>query len=212
MSKKVVIIGVGSGLGKSLATKFAQKGNDLILIARQKKNLEKIATEVTNNTGVDIQTYTADVTDEADYARVLTTIQQEEISGFIYNVGITAPDNDNFTRDDLEKHFQADVAGAYQTVVALHDNLVATKGFALFTGGIAGVTPFPGFMGLSAAKAGLRNMFQLLNTTLKNSGIFAGTITVGGVIKPDTHFAPDLIAEKLVELAQERNVWEVNYQ
>lgn len=209
MSKKVVIIGVGNGLGKSLATKFAQEGNDLILIARQKKNLEKIATEVTNNTGVDIQTYTADVTDEADYARVLTN---DEISGFIYNVGITAPDNDNFTRDDLEKHFQADVAGAYQTVVALHDNLVATKGFALFTGGIAGVTPFPGFMGLSVAKAGLRNMVQLLNTTLKTSGIFAGTITVGRVIKSGTHFAPDLIAEKFVELAQERNVWEVNYQ
>lgn len=210
MSKKVVIIGVGSGLGKSLATKFAQEGNDLILIARQKENLEKIAAEV--NTGVDIQTYTADVTDEADYARVLTTIQQEEISGFIYNVGITAPDNDSFTRDDLEKHFQADVAGAYQTVVALHDNLVATKGFALFTGGIAGVTPFPGFMGLSVAKAGLRNMVQLINTTLKTSGIFAGTITVGGVIKSGTYFAPDLIAEKFVELAQERNVWEVNYQ
>lgn len=212
MTKKIVIIGVGSGLGKSLATKFAQEGNDLVLIARKKENLEKIATEVANNTGVDIQTYTADVTDEADYARILTTIQQEEISGFIYNVGITAPDNDNFTRDDLEKHFQADVAGAYQTVVALHDNLVATKGFALFTGGIAGVTPFPGFMGLSVAKAGLRNIVQLLNTTLKTSGIFAGTITVGGVIKSGTHFAPDLIAEKFVELAQKRNVWEVNYQ
>ena len=210
MSKKVVIIGVDSGLGKSLVTKFAQQGNNLILIARQKEHLEKIATEVINNTGVDIQTYTADVTDEADYARVLTTIQQEEISGFIYNVGITAPDNDSFTRDDLEKHFQADVAGAYQTVLALHDNLVATKGFALFTGGIAGVTPFPGFMGLSVAKAGLR--VQLLNTTLRTSGIFAGTITVGGVIKPDTHFAPDLIAEKFVELAQKRNACEVNYQ
>ena len=67
-------------------------------------------------------------------------------------------------------------------------------------------------MGLSVAKAGLRNMVQLLNTTLKTSGIFAGTITVGGVIKSGTYFAPDLIAEKFVELAQERNVWEVNYQ
>lgn len=211
MAKKVVIIGVGSGLGKSIASKFAQEGNDLILIARRKEHLDKIADEISSNNEVDVQTYAADVADETDFARALTTIQKEEIAGFVYNVGITAPDDVNFTRDDLEKHFQTDVAGAYQAITALHDNLVATKGFALFTGGIAGVTPFPGFMGLSVAKAGLRNMVQLLNTTLKDSGIFAGTVTVGGVIKPETHFAPDLIAEKFVELAQKRNTWEINY-
>ena len=211
MTKKVVIIGVGNGLGKSLAEKFAQEGNDLILIARGKEHLDQIADEVANKSKVDVQAYTADVADKAAFARTLTIIQKEEVAGLIYNVGITAPDNNDFTRDDLEKHFQTDVAGAYQAIRALHDNLAATKGFALFTGGIAGVTPFPGFMGLSVAKAGLRNMVQLLNVTLKDSGIFAGTVTVGGVIKPETHFAPDLIAEKFVELAQKRDTWEITY-
>jgi short-subunit dehydrogenase len=42
MNKTVLITGASSGLGKDFATLFAEKGYDLVLTARRKKNLEEI--------------------------------------------------------------------------------------------------------------------------------------------------------------------------
>lgn len=157
MLGKIIIWGVGPGLGKSLATKFAKKGHGLILIARNQNHLKEIVNDL-KGLNVSIEAYPADVSDQNQFDQILTKINQEKIAGFIYNVGITSPDKPLFTRDDLEHHFLTDVAGAYQTITALRSNLAKQKGFALFTGGIAGVIPFPGYMGLSVAKAGLRHM------------------------------------------------------
>lgn len=158
-----MIFGAGPGLGKSLTTKFSKKGYNLILIARNQNHLD-----------IAIETYTADVSDQIQFETVLKSINQEKIGGFIYNVGITSTDKQNFTRNDLEHHFLTDVAGAYQAVSALRSNLAEQKGFALFTGGIAGVTPFPGYMGLSVSKAGMRSMVELLHpSTLVHSSISA---------------------------------------
>lgn len=210
MLGKVVIFGAGPGLGKSLATEFAEKGHDLILIARNQNHLN----EITNNLkGLDIavETYTADVSDQSQFEKILKIINREKIDGFVYNVGITSPDKQLFMRDDLEHHFLTDVAGAYQAITTLRSNLAEQKGFALFTGGIAGVTPFPGYMGLSVSKAGMRSMVKLLHEEMSADGIFVGTVTISGNIKSGTHFSPDLIANEFVQLAQQRDNWEVKY-
>lgn len=212
MTKKLLIVGVGEGLGKSLATKFGQQGYELFLIARNLNRLGKMVNELTDQ-GIKAHAYPADVSDKVNFAHALNEIKKlGPVDGVVYNVGITQPDGENFTRDDLEKHFETDVAGAYQTILTLHDDLKVSHGFALFTGGVAGVQPFPGFLGLGVAKAGLRNLVQLLNQELKEDDIFVGTVTIYGVIKPDTHFAPDMIADKFVDLANKRDQWEVNYQ
>lgn len=212
MAKKLLIVGVGKGLGRSLAIKFGQEGNELFLIARNAEHLDEIVDELKGREIV-AHALVADVQDEVSLAQALNEVKKVgPVDGVIYNVGITAPDGRNFTRDDLEKHFATDVAGAYQTVLTLHDDLKASYGFVIFTGGVAGIQPFPGFLGLGVAKAGLRNLAQLLHQELKPDNIFAGTVTVYGVIKPGTHFAPDLIAERFVQLAHNRDQWEVSYQ
>ena len=42
MNKTALITGASSGLGKDFATLFAEKGYDLVLTARRRKNLEEI--------------------------------------------------------------------------------------------------------------------------------------------------------------------------
>ena len=48
MNKTVLITGASSGIGKDFATLFAEKGYDLVLTARRKKNLEEIKKKVNN--------------------------------------------------------------------------------------------------------------------------------------------------------------------
>ena len=43
---KVLITGAGSGIGKSLALKFAKLGYDLVLVARNKEKLEEVKSEI----------------------------------------------------------------------------------------------------------------------------------------------------------------------
>lgn len=212
MAKKLLIVGVGEGLGKSLAAKFGKGGYELFLVARNAKKLGAIASELAKQ-NIRAHAIVADAQDEASLAQALNEVKAAgPVDGLIYNVGITAPDGDSFTRDDLVKHFETDVAGAYQSILALHDDLKEKHGFALFTGGVAAVKPFPGFLGLGVAKAGLRNLAQLLNQEMSQENIFVGTVTIYGVIKPQTHFAPDLIADQFVRLSQQRNQWEIDYK
>ena len=51
MNKTALVTGASSGLGKDFATLFAEKGYDLVLTARRRKNLEEsgISIEDKNN-------------------------------------------------------------------------------------------------------------------------------------------------------------------
>lgn len=48
---------------------------------------------------------------------------------------------------------------------------------------------------LGVGKAGIRNLAFSLFAELKDAGIHAATVTIGGLVKPGTAFDPDQIAE-----------------
>ena len=47
---------------------------------------------------------------------------------------------------------------------------------------------------------------------LKEKGIFVGIVTIMGNVVPETHYAPEKIAEVYWKMYQERKVWEYIYQ
>lgn len=213
MIKTVVVIGVGEGLGKSLAKKFGQENCRVFILARNINKLNKISEELKAN-GVETIPVATDITNKSNFANSLNIIkdQTETIDTLIYNAGITAPDNGTLTVDQLIGHLNLDIIGAYQAVLALEDKLSMADGSILFTGGFAAVQPFPGFLGLAVGKAALRNLAKGLHDSLKSKNIFVGTVTIYGEIKPDTHFDPDKIASSFWQLNQDRNEWEFDYK
>ena len=71
------------------------------------------------------------------------------------------------------------------------------NGGLLFAGGLSSVIPMPPLGGLALASAALRNYAITLHAALAPAGIYAGTITIGGLIaRGDVHQAmasnPDL--------------------
>ena len=51
---KVLITGASSGLGKDFAYKLSNLGYDLVLVARNKENLEKIKSELKTNVEIEM--------------------------------------------------------------------------------------------------------------------------------------------------------------
>lgn len=217
MTKTAVIIGVGEGLGKSLTRKFGQENYRVFILARNIEKLSKISEELKNNNknnNIEAIPVETDITNKTDFSNSLKTIkeQADSIDTLIYNAGITAPDGDTLTVNQLTDHLNLDVVGAYQAVLELEDKLTVTNGSILFTGGFAAVQPFPGFLGLAVGKAALRNLAKGLHDSLQSKNIFVGTVTIFGEIKPDTHFDPDKIAESFWKINQDRNEWEIDYK
>jgi short-subunit dehydrogenase len=69
------------------------------------------------------------------------------------------------------------------------------KGTILFTGGGLALNPYPAYASLAIGKAAIRSLAFSLGGELEADNIQVATVTIFGMVKPDTHFDPDLIAE-----------------
>jgi hypothetical protein len=86
------ITGASSGIGAAFAWKLAP-GHDFILIARRKDRLEQLARELFAAHGSSAELLQADLTDEADLAKVAAALQaNERLALLINNAGFGKPE------------------------------------------------------------------------------------------------------------------------
>src|ERR1700735_3977986 len=70
-SRKVAVVtGASSGIGAVYADRLAARGYDLVLVARRADRLEALAAKVSSAHGVKVDLIVADLTKDADLARV----------------------------------------------------------------------------------------------------------------------------------------------
>ena len=212
--KTIVVIGAGPGLGNAVAARFGSEGYRVALVARRKEALEGYVAELAQ-AGIEAKGYAADVCEIASLDAAISDIQADfgDPDVVVYNVGITTPDEQPLTAADLQRHFATDVVGAYETIERFATDGFAGKGGAvILTGGIAAVSPFPGYLCLALDKAALSNLAIAKNAELAERGIFVGNVMVCGIIGGDDHFAPVNIAERFWEMAESRSDVELRYE
>lgn len=90
MAKQTYLItGASDGIGAVYADRLARRGHDLILVARRADKLADLAARLTAETGVAIETLSADLADADDLARIETRLRDDDaITGLINNAGI----------------------------------------------------------------------------------------------------------------------------
>lgn len=212
--KTVVVIGAGPGLGNAVAARFGREGYRAALVARRAEALKEYVTELAS-AGIEAKGYAADVTDTESYDEAIAAIHANlgDPDVVVYNVGITTPDEDPLTPTDLQRHFAADVAGAYETIERFAtDGFAARGGAIVLTGGVFAMSPYPGYLCVSIDKAAVRNLAFLKHAELAERGIFVGTVMPCGVIGSNEHFAPANIAERYWEICERRDEVELRYE
>ena len=95
---RALITGASSGIGKDMAVYLAQKGYDLVLVARRTERLEQLKKELPN---VDVMCITADLSDTDECKRVYEETKGVEIDMLINNAGFGLAGN--FVDTDLDR-------------------------------------------------------------------------------------------------------------
>ena len=94
MSKKpaVLVTGASTGIGAVYAERFARRGHDLILVARNAVRMAALAERLRSETAVNVDVVPADLTDEQDLAKVEQRLREDERIGvLVNNAGTSIP-------------------------------------------------------------------------------------------------------------------------
>jgi short-subunit dehydrogenase len=216
MSKKVaVIVGAGPGVSLHVAHKFGQNGFHIVLAARNKVALEEFTSQLREE-GIAADYIIVDAGSTASIEAGFQTIKEEYGSPelLIYNAAVISGGKPtSLTSEVLTQHLQVDVVGALESTRQVLPDLLAKKsGTILFTGGGLSLFPSAQNASLSIGKAAVRNLALTLAEELKPEGIFVGTVTISGTVKPDTYYDPAVIADAYWTLFTERQEHEIVFK
>ncbi|OQS13003.1 short-chain dehydrogenase [Nocardia donostiensis] len=180
-----LIVGVGPGLGLSMARRFGSAGHRVALISRTGERHEAYRRELADH-GIDSVAYTADVTDSARLRAVLADIAAHNRIELAY-YGPAMP----LQPGPITEVDGATARAAFSFLWPAIDMVNAVlppmrehgRGALLFAGGLSSVLPMPALGALALAAAALRNYAITLNAALAEHGVYAGTLTIGGLVE-----------------------------
>jgi NAD(P)-dependent dehydrogenase (short-subunit alcohol dehydrogenase family) len=222
LPKVIAVLGVGPGLGLSIARRFGREGFTTALVSRTDARHAQYRAELA---GIDAPTYTADVTDDAQLRAVLARITAEagEIDTVYFGPADAGTGITPLTEagaDALRAPFESIMLPAARVVEAVLPRMLERgSGSLLFAGGLSGKYPMPMIGSLAPASAALRMYVLTLHAALRETGVYAGALTIGGLIeRGDIHrmfteqdpgltvgtLDPDAIADKAWSQCVER--------
>lgn len=141
-----VITGASSGIGLEFASRLAEQGFNLLLVARRKERLEQLSRELNLKCGVTVEVYAADLT-KMDEIRQLTCHLGEinEIDILINNAGFASLGL--FSEADIKKLLDMQMvhntAPILLTRAVLPAMVKRDRGVIIFTASVAAFTALP---------------------------------------------------------------------
>jgi len=145
MAKTALITGASSGLGREFARQLAATGADLVLVARDRAALERIAAEVQEAHGVDAEVLVADLTTSEGLAVVEARLRDAEdpIGVLVNNAGFGL--DLRFERNDIadeDRHLDLHVrATMHLTHAALAPMMARGSGRIVNVASVAAFMP-----------------------------------------------------------------------
>ena len=181
--KTVIVTGGSEGVGAAAARLFADAGANLMLVARNRKNLENIAAELRDRARVEI--FPMDVSD-ADMCVDLfkkTLFEFGRIDVLVNNAGYhIRGDVETAGAEELARTIDVNLrAPIVLTRLALPYLREAGGGAIINVASLAGRTPVPGSAAYSASKFGLRAFTFALAEEIRDSGIKLAVVSPGPI-------------------------------
>ena len=180
-----VITGAGRGIGESVAHAFARSGANLVLVARTRDEIERVARE-TAQRGVTSIALVGDVSKRADVERVAAAAFEKfgRVDILVNAAGIYGPIGP-FVENDLGDWAAAIETNLMGTVFSIRavlpQMLERRKGVIVNFSGGGAVQPLPRFSAYGASKAAVVRLTETLAEEVAESGVRINAIAPGAV-------------------------------
>lgn len=175
----VLITGASSGIGAVYAERFARRGHDLVLVARDKARLDTLAARLRQDTGVAVDVLPADLTQHTDLANVETRLRDDaRIGVLINNAGMAQ--SGGFTAqsaDSIDQLVTLNTLALTRLAAAVAPRLAdAGEGAIVNIGSVVGLAPEFGMSVYGATKAFVLFLSQGLSLELSPKGVYVQAV------------------------------------
>lgn len=183
-----LVTGASQGIGRAIAIEFGGAGDEVVLVARNRANLEETARQI-EAAGGSASVVVADVTDESSVDEMVSSVVDRHggIDVLVNNSGVGGPSGMLWDTDPAEWRatFEVNVFGVYLVTRAVLPVMIDTgSGSVIIIGSISGKRPLVGRTSYSATKTALIGLTRTLSAEAGPSGIRVNLISPGFVDGP----------------------------
>ncbi|MDQ1462592.1 MAG: uncharacterized protein QOI08_4076 [Actinomycetota bacterium] len=180
MSRPVALItGASVGIGEQFARQLAERGHDLVLVARDAARLEALAKEIEGESGARAEVLPADLTDAGQLASVEARVATVDVlvnnAGFGTFGSFNTLDVDTETRE-INLNIVALVRLTHAAASAMAER---GRGGILNVSSLASFQPGPSNATYSATKAFVTSFTEAVHEELKGTGVSVSALCPG---------------------------------
>ena len=171
----VLITGASSGIGATYAKRFARRGHDLVLVARDNARLETLAAQLRQENGVAVEVFQADLTQAADLAALETRLREDARIGILINNAGMAQSGGivDQSAQALDQLITLNVVALTRLAAAVAPRFAQTgSGSIINLGSVVGFAPEFGMSVYGATKAFVLFLSQGLTVELAAKGVY----------------------------------------
>jgi short-subunit dehydrogenase len=180
-----LVTGASSGIGAAIARELAERGHNLILVARRKEKLDALGDALNEEFGVRAESIGCDLGKAASRQRLPARIESLglEVSVLVNNAGFATggPFHESDPARELEQVRVLVEAPMALTSAFLPAMVRRGRGAILNVASTAGMQPLPYSAGYSAAKAYVLTFSEALHQEVSGSGVTVTVLAPGPV-------------------------------
>lgn len=178
-STTVLITGASTGIGAAYAERFAARGHDLVLVARDIARLEALAARLREHHAVSVDILPADLTQSADLAAVEARLRDDASIGTLVN-NAGAAQSGSFIEQSTESVVQLvalNTTALVRLASAIAPRLAAAGNGAIINiGSVVGLAPEFGMTVYGATKAFVLFLSQGMSLELAPKGVYVQAV------------------------------------
>jgi len=184
--KVVLITGASSGIGASTAERFAEEGAWLVLVGRNKENLNTVADKCTsfNDAPKPLQ-IVADLSKDADVVNCIeTTIREfKKLDVLVNNAGILDCGTiETTTLEQYDTVMNTNVRAIFHLTHLAVPHLIKTKGNIVNVSSVNGIRSFPGVLVYNMSKSAVDQFTRCCALELAGKGVRVNSVNPGVVL------------------------------